>query len=130
MSQVLKLVAAVVNELHDLLDAIATRLGSPLDDKQLHFLVFGLFGLALFVAVDAVFQRLARWSITALSFLYSFTLLAILALSVEVQQHLTGRGAMDFSDLMAGVWGFTALAGAFILVRQVAAWLRKRHGRR
>ncbi len=129
MSEVLRSIAAIVNELHDLVNLVTTRLGLPLSDGQLHFLVFGLFGLVAFILVDAVFRRLAKWSVSLLSFLYTGTLLAVLALSVEIQQRLTGRGAMDFADLMAGVWGFLVLTGVYIVVGRIVVFLSERRGK-
>lgn len=129
MSEVLRSIAAIVNELHDLVNLVTTRLGLPLSDGQLHFLVFGLFGLIAFILVDAVFRRLAKWSVSLLSFLYTGTLLAVLALSVEIQQRLTGRGAMDFADLVAGVWGFLVLTGVYIVVGRIVAFLSERRGK-
>ena len=52
-------------------------------------------------------------------------LLAILALSVEIQQRLTGRGAMDLADLVAGIGGFLVLGGAYLALSRTAALIRK-----
>ncbi len=117
MLEVLKLMISAVNRLHDVLLLIVEKLGLGFNDKQLHFWVLGLIGIALFVAVDVTFRRISKWSISTISFIYTLTVLVVIALSMEIQQKITGRGALDFNDIIAGIWGFIVLLGLYILVR-------------
>jgi hypothetical protein len=57
------------------------------------------------------------------------TLVAILALSIEIQQRLTGQGNMQFRDLTAGLWGFLVLIAVYALIRLLLGWLidRRQH---
>lgn len=129
MVQVLRSMAVIMNELHHLVGFVTERFGLPLSDKALHFWIFGLFGLASFLIVDALFRWIAKWSVSALSFLYTLTLVAILALSIEIQQRLTGQGNMQFRDLTAGLWGFLVLIAVYALIRLLLGWLidRRQH---
>jgi len=117
MLDVLKSVVSIINRLHDILLLVVGKLGLRFNDKQLHFWILGLIGIALFVAVDVAFRRISKWSVSALSFIYTLTVLVVIALSMEIQQQITRRGALDFSDIVAGIWGFIVLLGLYILVR-------------
>jgi hypothetical protein len=117
MLDVLKSAVSIINRLHDILLLVVGKLGLRFNDKQLHFWVLGLIGIALFVAVDVAFRRISRWSVSALSLIYTLTVLVVIALSMEIQQQITRRGALDFNDIIAGIWGFIVLLGLYILVR-------------
>ena len=65
------LVAQVHATLMHLNDSFELRL----DDKALHFIVMAVLGMLLFFAVHFVFKRLAKISISVLSFIYVFTVL-------------------------------------------------------
>ena len=119
MSQMLKSLAAIMNELHHVIGLVTERMGLELSDKDLHFWTFGLFGVIMFILVDMLFRQIAKWSISALSFLYTLTFLAILAISIEVQQRITQQGAMQFSDIAAGLLGFLVLFVAYALSKTV-----------
>ncbi|MCG2769569.1 MAG: hypothetical protein ABIK79_09630 [Chloroflexota bacterium] len=117
MLDVLKAAVSVINRLHDILLLVVGKLGLRFNDKQLHFWVLGLIGIVLFVAVDVAFRRISKWSVSALSFIYTLTVLVVIALSMEIQQQITRRGALDFNDIIAGIWGFIVLLGLYVLVR-------------
>ena len=117
MIEVLRRAVSAVNWLRDALLVAVRTLGLRLDDKQLHFWVLGLIGIALFVAVDAGFRWISKWSVSALSFIYTLTILVVVALAMEIQQQITRRGALDFNDILAGIWGFVTLFCLYLLVR-------------
>ena len=117
MIDVLRWVVSAVNRLHDGLLVAVRALGLRLDDKQLHFWVLGLMGITLFVVVDVAFRWVSKWSVSALSFIYTLTILVVVALAMEIQQQITRRGALDFNDILAGIWGFVTLFCVYLLVR-------------
>lgn len=117
MLEALRSAVSIINRLHDVLLLVVRKLGLQLSDKQLHFWILGLIGIALFVAVDVAFRWISKWSVSALSFVYTLTVLVVIALSMEIQQRITGRGDLDFNDIVAGIWGFIVLLGLYILVR-------------
>lgn len=92
-------------------------------DKELHFIVIGVLGMLIFFAVHAVFKRLAKFSITAVSFIYVFTVMVVITFAIEIGQKVSGTGNMDFGDIVSGMWGFIALFGVYALVRAGAALL-------
>ncbi len=117
MGEVIKLLANIINELHDNLVILLQLLGLSLTDKELHFWIFGVFGIAFFFSVDVVFKWIAKWSITALSFIYTITFLIIMVLAIEIQQKITGRGNMEFNDAVASILGFLAIFGVYVIIR-------------
>lgn len=106
MSNILKLITRIVNYIHDQLIHLTKFLGLHLNDKQLHFVVIGVLGIALFLAINKLFRFLARYSITILSFIYTFTVLLVVVFAIEIEQRITGRGQMEFQDIVQGLWGF------------------------
>lgn len=85
-------------------------------DKELHFLVFGVGSLLLFVVVHRLFQWLAEHSIATISWLYTFTVVVVLAFAIEIGQHQSGTGYMEFMDIVYGVYGFLVFVAAYLLL--------------
>jgi len=73
LKEIIKIIAEVVNEAHDLLLDLTNLMGWNLTDKDLHLWVIGILGILIFMGVQVVFKMLAEWSITAISFIYTFT---------------------------------------------------------
>jgi hypothetical protein len=117
MKEVILILADLVNNIHDAIIQITKSLGWNLTDKDLHLWIFGIMGFVLFICCHLVFSYLAKWSITAISFIYTLTILIILAFAVEIQQKVTNRGNMDFADAVIGVWGFTLFFALYIFIK-------------
>ena len=125
MSTVLKVITGIVNYLHDKLILSSRYMGLHLSDKQLHFLVIGLLGIVLFLFVNKVFKYLIRYSLTAISFIYTFTVLVVLVFAIEIEQKITGRGNMEFQDILEGLWGFLVVFAIYMVIMTIVRWLRK-----
>lgn len=117
MADVLKVTAYIINRLHDLIIAVSGTLGLGLSDKDLHFWLIGGIGMFMFLFTDAVFKRIAKWNISAISFVYTFTVLIVLVFGLEIEQKITGRGNMEFTDIVAGLWGFLVVFAFYLGVR-------------
>ena len=119
------IMAQVHDSLMRLNDGFELRLG----DKDLHFVIMALMAMLLFFVVHAVFRRLAKWSITAVSFIYVFTVMTVLGFAIEIGQRISGTGEMDFADIVAGLYGvlaFFAVYSAYrLLAMGVSVLLRK-----
>ncbi|WP_053218483.1 hypothetical protein [Virgibacillus senegalensis] len=115
MKEFILLLAEMVNSIHD---ALFERFGLTMTDKQLHFWVIGIIGIVAFFVVYFFFKLIAqmKWSITILSFIYTFTMMIVLVFAIEIQQALTG-GDMEFADAVVGLWGFIV----FFLIYAVLA---------
>jgi len=114
MISVLKLLTSIVNYFHDKLILLSKFMGLNFNDKQLHFLVIGLIGIVLFVIVHKLFEYLIRYSLTAISFIYTFTVLVVFVFAIEIGQKVTGRGNMEFQDIVEGLWGFLVAFAIYI----------------
>ena len=117
MGEFIKLIVAIVNELHDVLIDIMYGLGFTVTDKELHFWVIGLMGMGGFVVVQFLFRILSKWSITVISFIYTLTVLLVIVFAIEIQQKITGRGNMEFADAVIGLQGFLVLFLVYLAFR-------------
>ena len=120
------LVAQVHATLMHLNDSFELRL----DDKALHFIVMAVLGMLLFFVVHFVFKRLARISISVLSFIYVFTVMTVLGFAIEIGQRITGTGSMDFGDVVAGLYGVLAFFGVYTVVRLLGLLVSRLTARR
>jgi hypothetical protein len=116
MGEVIKLIAEIVNMSHDILMHFTEALGLQLTDKDLHLWVIGVMGFLIFVFVQVLFKLIAQWSITAISFIYTFTVLIVIVFAIEIQQKITGRGNMEFADAVIGLYGFLLFFGAYLVI--------------
>ena len=87
-------------------------------DTALHFLVMGILGMALVFLLYPLFRYLARrrheFTIT---WIYVFTLIVVITFAIEIGQKITGTGAMEFADIMFGLFGFLLMFAIFAIVR-------------
>ena len=123
----------IVAQIHESLLHLNDNFELALNDKELHFLVMFVIGMILFFFVHFVFKRLAKWSITAISFIYVFTVMTVLGFAIEIGQKITGTGDMDFNDVVAGLYGvllffaiYAAYRGIVLLVKRILSG-RKRN---
>ena len=124
----------IAAQIHESILHLNDNFELALGDKELHFLVMFALGMMLFFAVHFVFKRLAKWSITVISFIYVFTVMTGLGFAIEIGQKITGTGEMDFRDIVAGLYGvllffaiYTVYRVAVILIRRIAGRIRVRH---
>lgn len=124
----------IAAQIHESILHLNDNFELALGDKELHFLVMFALGMVLFFAVHFVFKRLAKWSITAISFIYVFTVMTVLGFAIEIGQKITGTGEMDFRDIVAGLYGvllffaiYTVYRVAVMLIRRIAGRIRVRH---
>lgn len=115
MKEIILFLTEVVNNIHDVLINVAEAFGLQLTDKDLHFWIIGIIGIFTFFPVYLFFKMLSkwRWSITAISFVYTFTVMTVLVFAIEIQQAITDRGHMEFSDAVIGLWGFLVFFGVY-----------------
>lgn len=117
MVRILKLLAEIINYCHDKFIDILKAAGLGLTDKQLHFLIIGIIGICLFVGTQLLFKWLAKHSITAISFIYTFTVMIVIVFAIEIEQKLTGAGNMEFGDILYGLYGFLFLFGIYLIIK-------------
>lgn len=117
MVEILKLVASFINDLHDKVLDIVSIAGYELNDKQLHFIFMALLGIVIFAFTQIIFKKLSKYSITAISFIYTLTVMVVIVFAIEIQQKITNRGNMEFADIAYGLYGFLYIFLVYLLFK-------------
>ena len=110
----------IMAQVHDSMMRLNDGFELHMSDKDWHFIIMAVMGMAMFFLVHAVFKRLAKWSITAVSFIYVFTVMTVLGFAIEIGQRISGTGQMDFSDIVAGLYGVLAFFAVYTAYRLLA----------
>ena len=135
MKAALYRIVGLIALLHDQILHINDRFSGTLTDKDLHFLVIGAFGMLLFFLIHPLFLSLIRRGHEiVVSWFYVLTLIVVITFSIEIGQHVTHTGTLEFADIAFGVVGFLAFFAVFalfrLIVRALAGLVRRRRGRR
>ena len=96
-----------------------------LTDKELHFWVIGILGMAMLLVIFPLFKLLSRRHIIVVAWLYVFTVMVVITFAIEIGQGLTGTGTMDFDDIVFGLVGFMVFFLIFEAIRLVVLALLK-----
>ncbi|MFC0523385.1 hypothetical protein ACFFGV_07285 [Pontibacillus salicampi] len=130
MKEIILFLAQIVDFFHDALMAMSQAFGLNMTDKELHFWIIGILGIISFLCIDRLFHAVSQYSITVLSFIYTFTMVLVFVFALEIQQGVTGSGNMEFDDAAIGIVGFFAFLGVYTLIRLIAFGLKKWINRR
>lgn len=107
MSRLIYIFVTIIAKLHSKLLAINDNTGLQLSDKQLHFIIIGLFGFAMICVIQPIFKWLSSNGYDLLvSFAYVFTVIIVISFAIEIGQAFSGTGEMDFYDIASGILGF------------------------
>ena len=93
--------------------------GTYLTDKELHFLVMGLLGMAMLLVVYPIFKLLSKNHILVVAWIYVFTVMVVVTFAVEIGQWFTGLGTMEMADVTAGLKGFMVMFLIFAFLRGI-----------
>ena len=134
MKQWLYFVVGLIARIHDRILTVNDSFPTVLSDKQLHFLVIGALGMLLFFLIHPIFKALIRGGHEiVVSWIYIFTLIVVITFSIEIGQHVTNTGTLEFSDIAFGVVGFLAMFAVFAVIRGIFLLIlrpMRRRGRR
>lgn len=117
MVELLKLSADFINDLHDHVLDIVGVAGYSFNDKQLHFIFMALIGIVIFGFTQLIFKWLSKYSVTAISFIYTLTVMVVIVFAIEIQQKLTNRGQMEFADIAYGLYGFLYVFCIYLFIK-------------
>lgn len=107
-----------VARVHDHILQINDAGGWYFDDKQLHFLTVGAFGMLLIFALYPLFKYLANSGHTmVITWIYVFTVILVLTFAIEIGQWYSGTGAMESADIAYGISGFLVMFIIFAILR-------------
>lgn len=124
MKQALYHIVMMIARIHDRILTLNDSFEVQFSDKELHFIVIGLFGLGLFLVLNPLFRTLAQKGKTnAITWIYTFTVLIGFTLAIEIGQHITSTGNMELLDILYGLGGFILIYGVFALIRSFFRWI-------
>ena len=104
--------------IHDRFLSLNDGSAVTLSDKQLHFLVIGVFGMVLFFVIHPIFKALIRHGHEmAVTWIYVFTLILVVTFGIEIGQRVSHTGTMEFADMVFGITGFLTMFAAYALLR-------------
>jgi hypothetical protein len=107
MYRIIYLFITLITKFHNKFISLSQRAGFDLTDKQLHFLIIGLFGFGMLLVIQPVFRWMAKHDVTLLiTFIYVFTVVIVITFGIEIGQAYSGSGDMDFYDIASGILGF------------------------
>ena len=110
----------IVAKLHDQIMQLNNAYETNFTDKELHFLVIGLLGMAMLFVIYPLFKYLARKNKElVIAWIYVFTVVMVITFAIEIGQKITGTGHMEFSDIMFGVAGFLLMFMVFVILRGI-----------
>lgn len=113
-------VVALIAGIHSSIMTWNDGIENSFTDKELHFIVIGVLGLALICAVHPLFLWLSKKGHTmVVSFLYVATVILVVTFAIEIGQGATGTGAMEFGDISFGIAGFLFFFAIFIIIRAI-----------
>ena len=76
--------------------------------------------MGLIFTVYPVFKWLAkRGHVMTIAWIYVFTLIIVITFAIEIGQKVTNTGAMEFADIVMGVFGFVVMYTVFAVIRQI-----------
>ena len=106
----------LITKLHTKLLSINDNRGFDLTDKQLHFLIIGIFGFCMLMVIQPIFRWLSKHHAELLiTFMYVFTIVVVVSFAIEIGQAWSGTGEMDFYAIASGILGFFVFFGIYLI---------------
>ena len=126
MKELLYLGVGIVAQIHNKIMQWNNAFEVNFTDKEMHFLVIGLLGMAMIFVVYPLFKYLAKRNHEmVIAWIYVFTVIVVITFAIEIGQKITNTGNMEFADIMFGLVGFIAMFLVFLAVRGVYHLLLK-----
>ena len=126
MTTIITLVIKIINKFHGKFLALNDQYGLNFSDKQLHFIIIGLFGFAMCLVIQPIFEWLSKKGLTILiTFIYAFSAVIVVTFAIEIGQGWAGTGDMDFKDIVSGLAGFFIFFLIYLAVYGIYALLKK-----
>lgn len=119
MESILESLMVLIARSHSYILSLNDAYEKNFTDKELHFLVIGLIGIALVLVIFPLFKLLSRNHVLVIVFIYVFSLILVLTFAIEIGQWYSGSGTMDFDDVIFGVMGFLFMFVVFAVVREI-----------
>ena len=116
MIRLIYLIINIIAKLHSKFLSLNDAYGLALSDKQLHFLIIGLFGFGMLVVLQPIIRWLCEHDGSLLiTFAYVFSAILVITFAIEIGQGFSGTGDMDFKDILSGIFGFFVFFAIYLL---------------
>ncbi len=120
MKEFLYGIIGIIAEIHSRILSLNDAYEYNFTDKELHFLVIGILGMAFIFVVYPLFKWLAKHDhVMVIAWIYVFTLIIVITFAIEIGQKVTNTGNMEFADIMFGVIGFIVMFFIFGVIREI-----------
>ena len=124
MRDFLYYITGLIAKIHEHILSLNDAYEYNLSDKQLHFLVMGVLGMAVLLVVHPLFIWLSRTGhVLVISWIYAFTVIIVVTFAIEIGQKITHTGVMEFEDIVFGVCGFMLLFMIFAIIRGIILFI-------
>ncbi len=132
LKEFLYLIVEIIARIHGAILSLNDNFEYNFSDKELHFLVIGVLGMAMIFVIYPLFKWMAKHDhVMVIAWFYVFTVIIVITFAIEIGQKVTHTGAMEFADIAFGVVGFIAMFLVFAIIRAIykgiRALIRKRH---
>ena len=105
--------------IHDALMTLNDSYETMFSDKELHFIVIGVLGMALLFVIFPLFKALSRHHVLVIAWIYVFTVMIVVTFAIEIGQGITNTGNMEMEDIVSGLAGFMFLFIIFAVLRMI-----------
>lgn len=120
MKKLLYGIVEMIADIHSHLLRLNDAYEYSFTDKELHFLVIGLMGMAFIFVVYPIFKWLAKHDhVMVIAWIYVLTLIIVITFAIEIGQKVTNTGNMEFVDIVFGVLGFFVMFFLFAVGREI-----------
>lgn len=117
MGKILYKIVELIAEIHNYLLTLNDDYELYFTDKELHFIIIGILGMAMVLVIYPIFRHLInKKRYLTLTWIYVFTIIIVITFAIEIGQKITNTGSMDFGDIVFGVVGFMAMYLIFALM--------------
>ena len=124
MTEFFYFIIEIISRCHNKLLSLNDAYEYNFTDKELHFIIIGIIGMAMIFAIYPIFKWLAnRDHIMTITWIYVFTLIIVLTFAIEIGQQVSHTGTMEFADIMFGIVGFLLMYIVFAVCRAVIKWI-------
>lgn len=115
-----------IARIHSYILSLNDSFETKFTDKELHFLVIGILGMAMIFVVYPIFKFLAKKNkILVIAWIYVFTLIIVITFAIEIGQKVTNTGKMEFTDIVYGIFGFVVMFAIFAILRWICLTIYK-----
>ncbi len=125
LKEFLYLIVEIIARIHGAILTLNDNFEYNFSDKELHFLVIGVLGMAMIFIIYPLFKWLAKKNhVMVIAWFYVFTVIIVITFAIEIGQKVTHTGAMEFADIAFGIVGFIAMFLVFALIRALYKGIR------